>query len=102
MNEPNFFDNHPSVAIAIGIYVVLSGLLMFATVRRPLVAWCKANTWFIRGDNILDVLIKQIGMRLSVEGIAFVIACVIGSLGGNIYTIRKASRMRRPEAVMDE
>ena len=102
MQHQSFFDTNPIAAWIVTFSVLLSGLLMFATVRRPLLRWYHSNAWFVQGQNIVDIILKQIGMRLTVEAIAFVVACVVGSLGGNIYTIMRASKMRRPEAVMDE
>lgn len=90
-------DAHPYLFWSIVIYVLVSGLMLFADVRRPLIRWYQSQTWFVTGSGVIDILLKQIGYRFSVELFAFGVACVLGSLGGNIYVINRARKAQNVE-----
>lgn len=92
MQTTTFVDEHPYLFWSIIAYIVISGLLLYATIRRPIIGWYSRQVWLVSGEGVIDIMLKQIGMRLTVELLAFLIACVLGSLGGNIYVIRKARR----------
>lgn len=83
------FVTNPITTWAILIYVLITALIVFPMVRRPLVHWYKSQIWFVHGSGILDILMKQIGMRLTVEAIAFGISCVVGPIGGFIYVLKR-------------
>ena len=88
-NQPDFFQTHPTLGIFVLGYVVLAGLVCFPLIRRPIVHWYKSQTWFIHGSGVIDIMLKQIGMRLTVEMLAFGIACVVGPLGLWLYVVRR-------------
>ena len=81
------------VAVA---YAFVAGLIALPLVRPPLIEWYRSSTWFIFGSGPVDILLRQIGFRLSFELFIFGISCVIGSLGGAIYVIaRRYTAVRR-------
>ena len=88
---------HPILFWILIGYILASGLMLFADIRRPLVHWYQSQTWFVSGSGALDILFKQIGYRLSVELFAFGVACVLGSLGGNLYVLYRARTARNIE-----
>ena len=85
--NPYFMDAHPVWGTVIAIYIVLAALIVFPTVRRPLLRWYGSQRFYYRGKDPIDILFKQIGARLSVEGFAFMVSCLVGPLGGWIYIL---------------
>ena len=53
-------------------------------------AWYRSQRWYVRGKDPIDILFKQIGMRANVEFFAFMVACLVGALGGWIYVFMRA------------
>jgi hypothetical protein len=51
--------------------------------------WYKSQLWILSGTGPVDILLKQIGFRLTFELFIFGVACVFGALGGWLLTIRK-------------
>ena len=92
-----WIQSHPVFFWLLVAYVIVSGLMLFADIRRPIVRWYQSQTWFVSGTGVIDILLKQIGYRFSVELLAFGIACVVGALGGNIYVIQRARKARNVE-----
>ena len=88
---------HPVLFWIIVAYVLISGLMLFADIRRPLVRWYQSQTWFVSGSGPVDILFKQIGYRLSVELLAFGMACILGALGGNLYVVHRARKAKNVE-----
>ncbi|RYC30349.1 hypothetical protein D3273_19500 [Lichenibacterium minor] len=88
--NPYFVDAHPVWATVIAIYIVIAALIVFPTVRRPLLRWYGSQRFYYRGKDATEVMLKQIGMRLSVESTAFMVACLVGALGGWIYVLMRA------------
>ena len=95
--QRNWFDDHPIVLYVLIAYIVISGLMMFGDIRRPLVNWYRSQGWVMAGNGPIDILFKQIGYRLTVEAFAFGVACLMGSIGGNIYIIMRARKVRSVE-----
>ena len=96
-HNPKFFDAHPVWGTIIAIYIVIAGLIMFPTVRRPIMRWYRSQTWYVRGGDPIEVMFKQIGMRFSVESFAFMLACLVGGLGGWIYILLRAQPASQAE-----
>ena len=70
-------------------YVLISGFLCLVIIRPPLIGWYRSQRWFILGTGPIDILFRQIGFRFGVEFFIFCMACLIGSLGGNLVAIFK-------------
>lgn len=96
-NQPTFVGEHPTLTLIIIVYVLISALMVFADVRRPIVRWYRSQIWLVSGTNVLDILLKQVGYRITVEMIAFAVACVVGPLGGNIYIVMRARSVKNVE-----
>ncbi|WP_156898281.1 hypothetical protein [Methylocapsa acidiphila] len=73
-------------------YIVAAAFRVLPIVRRPLMHWYNSQMWIISGTGPVDILLKQIGFRLTFELFIFGIACVFGALGGWLLTIRKNPR----------
>lgn len=75
--------------VALMSYVLISGLLGLVIIRPPLINWYKSGSWFIWGSGPVDILFRQIGFRLGFEFFIFAVACIVGSLGGNLAALFK-------------
>ncbi|RYC30310.1 hypothetical protein D3273_19270 [Lichenibacterium minor] len=82
--------DHPILSILIAIYILVAGVIVLPLVRRPVMAWYRSQRWYVRGKDPIDILFKQIGMRANVEFFAFMVACLVGALGGWIYVFMRA------------
>ena len=93
-NHSTFSSEHPVLGTILIAYIVISGLMMFGDVRRLLMRWYRSQVWLVSGNGVLDILFKQIGYRLTVELFAFIVACIVGSIGGNIWIIMRARSVK--------
>lgn len=73
--------------IIFGVYALVSGIVTLRLVRPPLIGWYSSSVWFIRGSGPVDILFRQIGMRISFEVFILVLSCIFGSLGGWILVL---------------
>lgn len=96
-SQPIFANEHPILGLIIIVYVLISGLMVFADVRRPLIRWYRSQAWLVSGTNVLDILFKQIGYRLTIETFAFIVSCFVGSIGGSVWVILRARSMKDVE-----
>jgi hypothetical protein len=72
---------------AILIYAIVSGIAVLPIVRPPFMSWYQSSRWMIFGRGPVEILFRQIGMRISFEAFIFVVSCLFGALGGWIVVI---------------
>lgn len=80
------------------VYALVCSYWGLKIVRPPLMNWYSNQTFFVAGKGPVDILFKQIGMRISIEFFGFVLAVAVGSLGGAIYLILKEKKEREQSA----
>jgi|GEM_PF-6062412 len=95
-------SSHPSIPddilsnqaflIGVGIYIVLSGLLALTFVRPGMLKWYKNQIFFVQVRHAHEAFIGDIGRRFIFELFILVVACVLGSVGGNIIGFFKLFR----------
>lgn len=71
------------------LYTGIAGMMTLQVVRPPLMKWYNSQGWLIRGTGPVDILLKQVGYRLSFEVFIFDLACAFGSVGGWYLVMRK-------------
>ena len=89
MQQDNVFQTHPEFMLALLAYAFIAGIVCFTTVRRPFIHWYKSQRWLVTGGNVLEIMFKQIGMRLTMEVFSFFAACVFGAVGGWYYVFKR-------------
>jgi hypothetical protein len=84
--EVSIFD------IALLLYFLASGLIMWPLVRP----WFNGMYIFAWGRSFVENFFRLIWYRLLFEILVFIVSCVIGSLGGWIYAVRKYKSSHQP------
>lgn len=97
MSWEMWYNQHTVLFWIAVAYIVVSAFMVLGFIRRPLIRWYRSQSWFLYGDGVIDILFKQIGNRLAVEVFAFLIACIIGSIGGNVIALLVPRRQRSLE-----
>ena len=95
--DEKLFDAHPILGLFFAVYVLVAGLFVLPLVRRPVMVWYRSQRWYVRGKDPIEILFKQIGMRANVEFFAFMLACLVGALGGWLYVILRSRPGTTPE-----
>jgi len=85
-----FSADHTAIAIALLVYIGLSGLICWPLVRRPLARWWNSQFILIGGSGVIDLLGKKFAYWVGFELVVFIISCIVGSLGGWIYVVLKS------------
>lgn len=49
--------------------------------------WYSSQVFFVSGKGPVDILFKQIVMRLGWETFIFALSCLVGALGGWVYIL---------------
>ncbi len=89
---PDDILSNQAFLIGAGIYVVLSGLLALTFVRPWMIKWYKNQVFMVNVRNAEEAFIGHLGRRLFFELFIFAVACVLGSVGGNIIGFFKLFR----------
>ena len=82
-----WYSEHTILFWSIFLYILISALLVLGPIRRLIVGWYNSQDWLFFGDSVLNVFFKQLISRISVELFALLIACFLGSIGGNLISI---------------
>lgn len=87
--QNDILQTHPELVLAFVAYAFIAGIVCFTTVRRPFIHWYKSQGWLISGGNVLEIMFKQMGMRLTMELFSFGVACVFGAFGGWYFVFKR-------------
>jgi hypothetical protein len=69
------------------LYTLIAGLISFPLVRHTFARWYAISSFPTDGTNPMEILLKQIGLRLPVELLVFSLSCVFGAAGGWVFGI---------------
>ena len=86
-------DDISGWTIVLWIYVLIAGFITWSTVRRPLINWYRSSVWLVSGKGPIDILLKQVGYRLTFELFIFGLACAFGAFGGWLKIFIKKSSL---------
>lgn len=96
-NMHDLIDAHPTLYLALLIYILLAGLISWPLVRRPMIRWWKGLFIATYGPSLIENMLRLFLYRIGFELFVFAVACVVGALGGWIFVVRKITSTHAQE-----